>query len=126
MTGPPEHLSEEELASWQYEHRDELDADRGEEVDVVVAADLAVTMSFRLSGPEADAIRAAAQAAGLTLSEWIRRACAVAVAEQAEHGPDDAVERALEDAIRSLDEVRGKLDDARAEATGRGRRVSTS
>jgi hypothetical protein len=125
VSGPPEQLDEEALASWQYEHREELDAERGEEVDVAIAPDLAVAMSFRLSGSEADAIRTAAREAGLTLSEWIRRACGRAVAEQAEHGPEDTVERALEEAIRSLDEVRGKLDDAHAEATGRTRRVAT-
>lgn len=67
-------LSEAELAEWQYDHRDELDAHLGEPVDVTMADDLAVTISFETSGAEADAIRRAAAAAGVSMSTWIRAA----------------------------------------------------
>jgi len=72
-------LSEAELAEWQYAHRQELDAENGEVVDVEISPQLSVTMSFRLPGAEADAIREAADAADMTLSEWIRSACAEAL-----------------------------------------------
>ena len=72
-------MSEAELAEWQYAHRQELDAEEGELVDVEIARQLSVTMSFRLPGAEADAIRQAADAADMTLSEWIRQACADAL-----------------------------------------------
>jgi hypothetical protein len=39
---------------------------------VEISPQLSVTMSFRLPGAEADAIRQAADAADMTLSEWIR------------------------------------------------------
>jgi hypothetical protein len=38
---------------------------------------LSVTMSFRLPGAEADSIREAARAAGMSLSEWIRQVASV-------------------------------------------------
>lgn len=72
-------MSEAELAEWQYAHRQELDAEEGELVDVEISPQLSVTMSFRLPGAEADGIREAADAADMTLSEWIRQACDVAL-----------------------------------------------
>jgi hypothetical protein len=65
----PDEMSDAELAEYHWEHRDD---ELGEEVEFEVAKPLRVTMSFRLPAQEADAIRAAAAAAGTSLSEWIR------------------------------------------------------
>lgn len=79
MTQRPdfERMTEEELAAWQYEHQDELDAelDDAEEVEVEVSKPLKVTTSFRMEKNEASKIRQATKDAGMTQSEWIRRAC---------------------------------------------------
>ncbi|AYY13756.1 ribbon-helix-helix protein, CopG family [Actinobacteria bacterium YIM 96077] len=83
-TTPPEGLSEAELADWQYEHRDELDA-QGEDdevVEVEYAQPLATTISFRLPVSEAAAISKAAQDAGISRSDWIRSACKAALGER--------------------------------------------
>ncbi|MGH3834070.1 MAG: plasmid mobilization protein [Pseudonocardiaceae bacterium] len=71
MTGrkQPDEMSDAELAEYHWQHRDD---GLGEEVEFEVAKPLRVTMSFRLPAQEADAIRAAATAAGTSLSEWIR------------------------------------------------------
>ncbi|MGH3926101.1 MAG: plasmid mobilization protein [Pseudonocardiaceae bacterium] len=65
----PDEMNDAELAEHHWEHRDD---ELGEEVEFEVAKPLRVTMSFRLPGEEADAIREAATAAGTSLSEWIR------------------------------------------------------
>lgn len=82
MTKDPSEITEAELAQWQYDHRAQLDADA--EVDEVVedleiTAEVSITMSFRLPGTEADAIRETAAARGQTLTEFIRSACRAAV-----------------------------------------------
>jgi predicted HicB family RNase H-like nuclease len=74
-------FTDAEQADWHYAHRGELEQEPGEAVDVEFAANLSVGMSFRLPGTEADAIRAAAGAAEMSLSEWIRQACAEAAAD---------------------------------------------
>jgi hypothetical protein len=91
-------MTDAELAEWQYAHRDELDAEEGEPVDAEISPQLSVTLSFRAPGAEADAIREAARHAGMSMSEWIRQACAVAAA------PDVAAVQARE-AQGALDEV---------------------
>ena len=68
-------MSDAELAEWQYAHRSELPSTSDEEVAVEISPQLRVTISFRLPGHEANAIREAARDGGLSLSEWIRRAC---------------------------------------------------
>lgn len=67
MTG-----TEAEDAQWLYEHRDELE---GEDVDFEVAKPLSITFAFRLPPDEAQAIRSAAEAARISVSEFIREAC---------------------------------------------------
>lgn len=96
-----DRLSDAELAEWHYSHRDELDATEGDAVDVEFGPALSVTMSFRLPGTEADAIREAAQRTGMTLSQWIRHACAGALDTDGRgggrHEVDAMVSKALED-----------------------------
>ncbi|MGH3549645.1 MAG: plasmid mobilization protein [Pseudonocardiaceae bacterium] len=75
-----ETMTDAELAGYQYAHRDDpfrAAADL-EEVEVEVAHPLSVSMSFRLPPPETSAIRAAAEQAGMSVSDWIRGVCSVA------------------------------------------------
>ncbi len=78
MTKKLDKLSEAELAQWHYDHHARASMPtEGELVEVQIAPQFAVTMSFRLPGVEADTIRHAAEAAGVTLSgAGIRQACA--------------------------------------------------
>lgn len=105
-------LTEAELAEWQYAHRDELESDDGEEVDAEISPQLSVTMSFRLPGAEADAIREAARDAELSLSEWIRQACAAALEPDERAGSRRAAEAELRDATRELEALARRLEAA--------------
>jgi predicted HicB family RNase H-like nuclease len=87
MDARPDDMTDAQLARWQYAPRDELASDEGEAVEVEISPQLSVTISFRLPGAEADAIREAARDAGVSLSEWIRQACAAALE------PDEATGR---------------------------------
>lgn len=106
MPDPSDDMTEEQLADWQYAHRQQMDADEGDEVDVDISPRLSVTMSFRLPADEADAIRTTASRAGMTLSDWIRRACAAAVQE-------DETRTSLTPVVQQLAEVFQDLTDAR-------------
>jgi hypothetical protein len=75
-----ETMTDAELADYQYTHRNNPlggEADL-EEIEVEIAHPLSVSMSFRLPPPEASAIRAAAEQAGMSVSEWIRGVCSAA------------------------------------------------
>ena len=103
-------LSEAELAEWQYAHRDELESEEGEEVEVEISPQLSVTISFRLPGGEADAIREAARDAGVSLSEWIREACAATLEPDEDAGSRREVQTELRDATRELEALARRLD----------------
>ncbi|MDQ3886927.1 MAG: hypothetical protein M3308_07985 [Actinomycetota bacterium] len=80
-----ETMTDAELADYQYAHRDAPlgpEADL-EEVEVEVAHPLSVSMSFRLPPHEASAIRAAAERAGMSVSDWIRGVCSAAADKDA-------------------------------------------
>lgn len=102
-------LTEAALAEWQYAHREELDSEQGELVEFDFARQVSVTMSFRLSGAEADSIREAAREAGMTLSEWIRQAAADAIrpGDPSDSRPD--VDDELIKAEGELDALRKRL-----------------
>jgi hypothetical protein len=119
MTRDPNELTEAELAEWQYAHREELDSEEGEEVEVEISPQLSVTISFRLPGAEADAIREAAGVSGLSLSEWIRQACADALdpAESASSGRKAQAE--LREAGRELEKLARRLSSAASAAPTR-------
>lgn len=104
-------MTEAELAEWQYAHRDELESDQGAEVEVEISPQLSATISFRLPGAEADAIREAARDAGASLSEWIRQACAAALEPDETPGSRQAVQAELRDATRELEALVRRLDD---------------
>ena len=107
-------MTAEELADWQYAHRDRpLGVPLGEEEDITdqvrITKPLGVTMSFRTSVEEAQAIREAAAAAGTSLSEWIRWAAMRAARDTAVPAPRHAaISRArelLQQAQRELGSV---------------------
>jgi hypothetical protein len=86
--GGPVSNREAADAQWLYDHRDDLD---GEEVEFEVVKPLSVTFAFRLPEDEANAIRSAAESAGLSVSEFIRSACREAAGAKQEN-PLAAVE----------------------------------
>lgn len=71
-------MADAELADYQYTHRDDPLGDEAdlEEVEIDIAHRLSVSMSFRLPPDEASEIRAAAERAGISVSDWIRGVCA--------------------------------------------------
>lgn len=75
-----ETMTDAELADHQYAHRDDPLGAGGdlEDVEVEIAHPLSVSMSFRLAPQEASAIRAAAERAGISVSDWIRGVCSAA------------------------------------------------
>jgi hypothetical protein len=116
-------MTDAELAEWQYAHRDELEAEEGELVDVEFAPQVSVTMSFRLSGAEADAIRDAANDAGLSVSEWIRQVCAEAVDPDEGASARRDVETELAEAEQQLEVMRERLEAARSKNRGGRKRI---
>ncbi len=111
MTEPSDRMSERELADWQYAHRDELDAEQGDEVDAHISSSLSVTLSFRLPAAEADSIRTAAADSGLTLSEWIRRACASSADESETSPVGGAYLEHLAQVMHDMDKASAHLRD---------------
>jgi hypothetical protein len=67
-----------EAAYWD-EHLTDPDVAEGEVVQVEVARPLTSTFSLRLPAAELDAIRQAASKANVSVSEWVRTACAAAL-----------------------------------------------
>ena len=61
------------------EHLTDPDVDEGEVLEVEVARPLTSTFSLRIPAAELDAIRVAASNAGVSVSEWVRTACATAL-----------------------------------------------
>lgn len=108
-----DELTDAELAEWQYAHRDQLEAEEGDPVEFEIASQVSVTMSFRLSGTEADAIRKAAHEAGMSLSEWIRQAAAHAISPDDGRNRQRDVEFTLLTAERQLHAARKRLEAAR-------------
>jgi hypothetical protein len=58
-------MTDAELASYQYSHREDPLGDEAEFEEVEIAHPLSVSMSFRLPPEEVSAIRAAAERAGM-------------------------------------------------------------
>lgn len=102
-------MTDAELAQWQYAHRDELEAEEGEPVHAEISPQLSVTLSFRVPGSEADAIREAAHEAGMSMSEWIRQACALAAAPDTAAAQAREARDALDEAGRSIQEAKRRM-----------------
>lgn len=66
-------------AAYWNEHLTDPDVDDGEVVEVTVARPLTSTFSLRIPAAELDVIRAEASNAGVSVSEWVRTACAAAL-----------------------------------------------
>jgi hypothetical protein len=117
--------SEAGLAAGQYAHRDELDREQGEPIEVEFAPNLSVSMSFRLPGTEADAIRTAARSAGLSLSEWIRQVCADAALDNNGLQRRQAIDAELAEAEREIAKMQRRLAAARRQNLGTRQRKTT-
>ena len=112
MDTRPKDMTDAELAEWQYAHRDELESAADEEVEIEISPQLSVTISFRLPGHEADAIREAARDAGVSLSEWIRRACTDALRPGETERRQRALQAELHGLARELEAVAQRFDAA--------------
>ena len=64
-------MTESELADYYYEHRADL---AGDPVDAATAPRMEVMLSARFAAPEAEAVRAAAERAGMSVSAFLRQA----------------------------------------------------
>jgi hypothetical protein len=102
-------MSDAEIADWQYAHKDDLDdalvGDDYERVDARPATNAAVVTSFRMPPGELEEIRSASDAAGLTLSEWIRSACKAALGRPAPSLDRAELTRLLQAARRDVAEA---------------------
>ncbi|MGI8647934.1 MAG: hypothetical protein DLM55_02130 [Acidimicrobiales bacterium] len=76
MTKPRSGIAEAENAEWLYEHREELET--GEPVDIEVSPNLASVVSVRFKRGELSQIEAAATAAGMPFTTYIREAALAA------------------------------------------------
>lgn len=121
MTDDPDfaNMTDAELAEWQYAHKDELDAEWAqgnyESVDVELAPTFEVTRSFRLPIADAHLIDEAAQRAGTSRSDWIRRTLLAAARPSAEPGISRADLRRVADLLRSAEAlVEPAVGDRRA------------
>ena len=112
MDSNHDEMTEAELAEWHYAHREELDAEEGEEVELESSPQPSVTISFRLPGAEADAVRSAADEADLTLSEWIRQACADALDPGTPETSRRVAQAELRRATREVRALARRLDNA--------------
>jgi uncharacterized protein (DUF1778 family) len=122
-----ETMTDAELADYQYTHRDDplgAEADL-EEVEVEIAHPLSVSMSFRLPPHEANAIRAAAEQTGMSVSDWIRGVCSAAAAKDASVDAPVPVQRVnMTRARRLVAELDRELkrvmqDNSASKSTGR-------
>lgn len=112
MTKDPKHMTDSELADWQYAHRDELESAAGDaEVIEIPPGPRTTTISLRLPLDEAARITKAAEGAGVSRSEWIRNACARAVGEAKHTGEPESDWRAL---LEQIAMVRAETDHSLA------------
>ncbi|MCA1676578.1 MAG: hypothetical protein LC799_31860 [Actinobacteria bacterium] len=108
-------MTDAELAAYQYSHREDPLGDEAdlEKVEVEIAHPLSVSMSFRLPPEEASAIRAAAERAGMSMSDWIRGVCtAAAQADAPIDAPVPHQRVNIAKARRLLAELDGELNRA--------------
>ena len=106
MTDNPESCSEAERAEEDWAHRDDEDC-WGEPAEVRGPERLSVMVSARLSRAEADQLAAAAEAAGMTRSAFVRQA---ALSSAGGKVVDVArVRRSVDEAERQLSAAREAL-----------------
>lgn len=99
---PVSEMSEAELAEYYYAHRHDPDM-VGEQVDYMPPR--AARVAVRLSFDEERRVRQAAQAAGMTVSAFLRQAAL----DAADSGRVIDIDRLR----RDVDEARSHIDDAR-------------
>ena len=93
-----------QAAEHYYQHRDEIEREPGEPVDIKPARPLSLVVSVRLREDEAEQVAAASEAAGMKVSTFIRQA-AVAAATRDEPLDLEALARRLASVHRAVDDV---------------------
>lgn len=97
-------MTDEQAAEHYYRHRDEIEREPGEPVDMEPARPLSLVVSVRLREGEAEQVAAASEAAGMKVSTFIRQA-AVAAAARDESLDREALTRRLASVRRAVDDV---------------------
>ncbi|MGH3905259.1 MAG: plasmid mobilization protein [Pseudonocardiaceae bacterium] len=97
-------LTDEQVAEHYYRHREEIERDPGEPVDIEPARPLSLVVSVRLREDEAEQVAVAAEEAGMKVSTFIRQA-AVAAATRDESLDLEALARRLASVRRAVDDV---------------------
>ena len=97
-------MTDEQAAEHYYRHRDEIEREPGEPVDIRPARPLSLVVSVRLREDEAEQVAAASEAAGMKVSTFIRQA-AVAAATRDEPLDREALARRLASVHRAVDDV---------------------
>ncbi|MGH4000147.1 MAG: plasmid mobilization protein [Pseudonocardiaceae bacterium] len=97
-------MTDEQAAEQYYRHRDEIERELGEPVDIESARPLSLVVSVRLREDEAEQVGAASEAAGMKVSTFIRQA-AVAAATRDEPLDREALARRLASVRRAVDDV---------------------
>ncbi len=97
-------MTDEQAAEYYYRHRDEIEHEPGEPVDIEPARSLSLVVSVRLREDEAEKVAAASEAAGMKVSTFIRQA-AVAAATRDEPLDREALARRLASVRRAVDDV---------------------
>lgn len=97
-------MTDEHAAEHYYRHRDEIEREPGEPVDIGPARPLSLVVSVRPREDEAEQVAAASEAAGMKISTFIRQA-AVAAANRDEPLDLEALARRLASVRHAVDDV---------------------
>lgn len=97
-------MTDAQAAEYYYRHRDEIEQEPGEPVDLEPARPLSLVVSVRLRADEAEQVGAASEAAGMKISTFIRQA-ALAAATHDEPLDREALARRLASVRRAVDDV---------------------
>ncbi|MGH3886174.1 MAG: plasmid mobilization protein [Pseudonocardiaceae bacterium] len=97
-------MTDDQATEHYYRHRDEIEREPGEPVDIEPARPLSLVVSVRLREDEAEQVGAASEAAGMKVSTFIRQA-AVAAATRDEPLDREALARRLASVRRAVDDV---------------------
>jgi hypothetical protein len=97
-------MTDEQAAKYYYQHRDGIERESGEPVNIELARPLSLVVSVRLREDEAEQVAAASEAAGMKVSTFIRQA-AVAAANRDEPLDLEALARRLASVHHAVDDV---------------------
>jgi len=97
-------MTDEQAAEYYYRHRDEIEQEPGEPVDIELARPLSLVVSVRLRADEVEQVGTASEAAGMKISTFIRQA-ALAAATHDEPLDCEALARRLASVRRAVEDV---------------------